>query len=103
MVEKEKVIICDICKERIAKDKCNFCGNDICKYRSCIREFPIDIGGMEFNIVGKRIKILYCRNCWDKKIKEILNKDDFWDETFLKEVSKLIGSYITKKMIIEKL
>ena len=103
MVEKEKVILCDICKERVAKDKCNFCGGDICNYRSCIRKFYIDIGGREFDIIGKRIKIIYCRDCWDKKIKEILNKEEFWDETFIEELSKSIGNYIQKRIILEKL
>ena len=103
MVEKE-IVICDICGDRVGKSKCNFCGGDICHYRSCIRTFSLLIqGGSESDVRGKIIEIFYCRDCWDKKVKNLLDKDDFWDDTFLKELSKSIGSYITKRIILEKL
>ena len=101
MVKKE-VVICDICGNRVAKTQCNLCGSDICNFRSCIRTFPIDIGD-GFKIKNKRIEILYCRDCWDKKIKNILNKKEFWDKEFLERTAKSFGDCIRKRLIIEGL
>ncbi len=102
---KETIILCDVCKERVAKSKCNLCGKDICKYRSCIRKFPVSIGGRVVydSSSAKTINILYCRNCWDKKIKDWINKKDFWDEDFIEKTAKSIGDCIRKKLIIESL
>ncbi len=107
MVE-ETITLCDVCKERVAKSKCNLCGKDICGYRSCIREFPIAIGKTHSsytgNVIGvKTISILYCRDCWDNKLKDLINKKGFWDEDFLKKTSKSVGDCIRKKLIIENL
>jgi hypothetical protein len=102
MVKKE-VVVCDICGNRVGRSKCNLCNKDICNYRACIREFHIDIGGMEFGIKGRRINILYCRNCWDKKIKDLINKDDFWDETFIENTAKSVANCIRKRLIIDGL
>jgi len=105
MVE-ETIILCDVCKERVAKSKCNLCGKDICKYRSCIREFPVSIGGKvnPYDVSGgKLMSILYCRNCWDKKIKDLMNKKDFWDEIFIEKTVKSIADCIRKRLIIENL
>ena len=103
---KTNTILCDICKERVAKDKCNLCGEDICNFRSCIRKFPVSIGGKVYPyeiVVGKIINLLYCRNCWDKKIKDLINKDDFWDETFIEKTVKSIADCIRKRLILEGL
>lgn len=104
---KTNTILCDVCKERVAKTTCNLCGNDICNFRSCIRKFPISIGGTAdmYRIIkeGKRIDILYCRSCWDKKIKDLINKKDFWDEDVIEKTAKSIGECIRKRLIIENL
>ncbi len=104
---KETILLCDVCKERIAKSTCHLCGKDVCKYRSCIREFAIVMGGkVEYGLRtsgGKTVGILYCRDCWDKKIKHLISKKDFWDEDFLEKTAKLIGDCIRKKLIIENL
>lgn len=97
---KETIILCDVCKDRVARNKCNLCGKDICKYRSCFREFPVIIGGYG---IGKTMNILYCKNCWDKKIKELISKKDFWDEDFITKTAKSVGDCIRKKLIIENL
>ena len=96
---KTNTILCDICENRVARSKCNLCGSDICNFRSCIRTFPIDFG----EGFRKRIGILYCRNCWDEKIKDLISKKDFWDEDFIEKTAKSVGDCIRKKLIIEGL
>ena len=105
---KTNTILCDICKERVAKGTCQLCGNDICNFRSCIRKFPINIGGTKNPYDsqvygGKTIDILYCRDCWDKKIKDLISKKDFWDEDVIEKTAKSIGECIRKRLIIENL
>ena len=107
MVE-ETIVLCDVCKERVAKAKCNLCGKDICKYRACVREFPINFGGKVDNYghmfaKGAVINILYCRDCWDKKIKGLVSRKDFWDEAFVEKTAKSVADCIRKRLIIESL
>ena len=101
---KTNIVLCDVCKERVAKGTCQLCGEDICNFRSCIRKFNILLGGKDIYNEGYReMKISYCRNCWDKKIKDLIDKDDFWDETFIEKTVKSIADCIRKRLILEGL
>ena len=107
MVKKE-VVLCDICGNRVGMSKCNLCSKDICNFRSCIRKFPISIGGNKNSYDstiygGKTIDILYCRTCWDEKIKGLINTKDFGDEDVIEKTAKSIGECIRKRLIIENL
>ena len=98
MVEKEKVVICDDCKEKIAKHKCEVCNKDLCG--SCFRSFRLDINDFCFN------QIYACENCKvkgddlfrGKPIEE--NKENFDKDNRIK---KIMLDRIKKNLIIENL
>ncbi|KKL15375.1 hypothetical protein LCGC14_2506210 [marine sediment metagenome] len=102
MAQQTNVSICDMCKDRIAKDKCQLCKNDICSYRACLREFRIQLRSGGDSREGI-ISIPFCRRCWDKVGEGIIYRKDFWDEEFLKKISKDFEDYIRKRVILDKL
>ena len=103
MAQQTNVLICDICKERIAKNKCQLCKKDICGYMACVRNFKIQLRGGSSESNAGVISIPFCRGCWDDVGKSIIYGKDFWDEDFLKKISKNFEDYIRKRVIIDKL
>ena len=103
MAQQTNVSICDMCKDRIAKNKCQLCKNDICNFRACIRDFKIQLRGGYSESKEGAISIPFCRRCWDKVGEGIIYRKDFWDEEFLKKISKDFEDYIRKRVILDKL
>lgn len=98
MVEKEKVVICDDCKEKIAKYKCRLCEKDLC--RDCLKEKKLFLGDNAFNWVH------ICSDCCQKlsnlmsgntiqKSRENLDEDD--------KIEKIIIDRIKKNLILKNL
>lgn len=98
MVEKEKVIICDICKKQIAMYKCEICGNDLCE--DCFRSFKLDIGEFSFNVIH------FCEDCKVKtndlfRSKSLRENYENFDED--DKIKKIMLDKIKKNLIIENL
>lgn len=93
---KEKIRVCDTCKERLSKQKCDCCNADMCTV--CIADIKtLRVNSQTFGTV------LYCLNC-KKLYNEIARGDtSFFDEDFKKEMSDRMGEYIKGKILIKKL
>lgn len=96
MAEKEKVIICDECDWKIAKEKCNLCGKDLCS--DCSKSFTLELKSTSQQTEFYTL-INYCSECRGKVIKM---RGNFWDD-FKPKVVKNIVDYVRKSMIIENL
>ena len=98
MVEKEKIIICDICEKSIAKHKCEVCGKDLCE--DCFRSFTLDIENYGFNVIH------FCEGCKVKasdlfRGKSLTENYENFDKD--NEIKKIILDKIKKNLIIENL
>ena len=93
MVEQEKVIVCDFCKEKITKSKCEICHRDLCS--SCGKILSINLGKGQISIS----KILVCSDCNNKAsmIKESVDIDVGG------EIKKMILDKLKKGMILKNL
>lgn len=102
MVET-KTIICDICKEKVAKDKCSLCKKDLCN--NCIKRTYLSLRGIYADgsgTFGDKI-IPFCINCSEKLIKNTPSDNPLLDGDFLNKLSDEVVEYITKKLIINEL
>lgn len=98
-MEKTKIIVCDICKERIAKEKCRLCKNDICEGRGCKKEFMVKLGSSGEGIIS----VPFCRECWNKIGDNLVRNKEFWDKEFIEKIYGNFEDYIRKKVILNKL
>lgn len=96
MTEKEKVIICDECNQKIAKEKCNLCSKDLCS--DCSKSFTLELKSTSQQTEFYTL-INYCFECRNKVMG---TKSGFWDD-FKPKVVKDIVDYVRKNMIIENL
>ena len=90
-----KVILCDECKQRVARLKCDLCGKDICDNHLCNHPREMD---MSFPLVksegGKSIfEFIFCATCdiklYDKIKKgklEIGKSKEFFTDIFKKNI-----------------
>lgn len=90
MVTKERVVICDVCKNRVAETKCIICGNDMCSGCTVSIEVsnPDNYHLLAVNYSNKVGKFNICQEC-KRKIGEVN----------LKEFEKEIVDY-TKGLIM---
>jgi len=81
---KKEVLICDVCKDRVATQTCSICGNDMCNY--C---------GKNWRVIKREceIEIRYCKNCLNKKI----------SNEVLKEIKKMIIEQMKRGHMLENL
>ena len=62
-----KVILCDVCKKMVAKNKCELCGDDICEENDCNHNREINV----YN--AKLINIMLCKKCDENLYSKIRN------------------------------
>lgn len=87
-----KVVLCDNCKDRVSKMKCDICSADSCK--DCIEK----VISLNFEITnGATIHILCCRSC-RLKIKQLM---DIFIVQKDKEDIESAYSYQYKKVLID--
>jgi hypothetical protein len=87
---KTEVIVCDLCKEKIAKQKCEICDEDCCE--DCSHTWNYDVWDVPIN------NILTCVRCSEQinNMRRTANKES-------KRLEKLDTDNSTKKLIIDTL
>lgn len=71
---KTETTLCDLCKEKVAKFKCEICEKDCCKNH--IQTFFLRSNG----VYGKSTPSIYlCKNCWKKSINLTIPKETVTD------------------------
>jgi hypothetical protein len=98
-MSEEKVILCDVCREKVARYKCAFCGKDICG-GDCYTHLQFSIGNNNYQIIS-------CKTCWDKFVSDIFYKRgdyrDFFTKEFVNEIGEKIIDYIKKGTLAKSL
>jgi hypothetical protein len=95
-MEQAKVIICDICKERVSNVKCAICERDLC--RNCNKLISWQV----FNWESKIIELRVCKEC-KERMEEIVQKDYKDEKDILDKMTKLFISLIKDKSIFNEL
>jgi len=99
---KKEVLICDLCKTRIAEHKCLQCGRDLCP--NCAYGIEIFTGEYPYLMkivygTDKPSEIRICRECLDTIIKGIRKLDESAVEELLKNfLSEIFGTIIADKL-----
>lgn len=96
----QQVNICDSCHVRTSSNKCIVCGNDLCNY--CKRS-SFDIIFRSVDMQENIGTVVFCKNCKHKQSKSWDGKKGLFDDKFKEELSHMIGSYLLKRMIVDKL
>jgi len=91
-----KIILCDSCKERVAKNKCDFCNKDLCS--SCGARTGIKIAN-----IADIEEIVCCKDCGTKWSNKIRDHKTYRDETFAEKIKKEVIAHIKKKAIADKI
>lgn len=93
---KEKVRLCDTCKDRVASHKCDCCNADMCN--TCIADSKtIRVNTQDFGIS------LYCAECKKLYNKAARGDAEFFDKTFKSKISEEIKEYIKGRIFVDKL
>lgn len=95
-MEQAKVIICDICKERVSNVKCAICERDLC--RDCNKL----ISSQVFDWKSKIIELKVCKECRER-MEEIVQKDNKDEKDILDKMTKLFINLIKDKSILTEL
>ena len=98
MVNKQ-VNICDSCNKRTAESKCSICGDDLCT--PCKRH-SFNLLIMSKDITTTIGEISFCKKC-KTKLKDKLDIKNLFDLEFADKITKDIGGYLVKKMLVESL
>lgn len=92
-----KVILCDICKKKVAESKCMICGADICGGHDCKRDIIVVIEGDSKAIW----RIGYCEkhgNILRRRVSE-----EFFNPEIRDKIIAEINSYFLKRLVGEGL
>lgn len=92
-MKQTDIIVCDFCKERITKSKCEVCYRDLCV--SCCKILPINLGKGQISIN----KILVCSDC-SNKISMVNDGIDIDDKG---EIKKMVLGKLKKSLILKNL
>jgi len=90
---KATVVLCDICKNRIAKLKCEICGADLCE--QCRSKIKIDERGL-FGFAYTHLNgVIVCEECLSKHTKLV---QAALKSSSLHEITKSIFKTINKHL-----
>lgn len=89
---KTEIVLCDKCKDRIAKKVCVICEKDVCE--SCYEEVPIRFGWNESEFT----KLIICKVC-KSQIIDLLKEKQHDSKKF----NELIIDYLRDNLALEEL
>lgn len=89
---KTEIVLCDKCKDRVAKEKCVICDKDVCE--GCSEMIPIQFSWNEQEFGRFRI----CKICKQEILKML--KEKLHD---IKKFNDMIIKYIRDNMVLEEL
>lgn len=98
---KTNLILCDVCKNKVGKRKCNLCDKDLCI--DCVRSMGIIIRKEVNSGYFRNIPIVYCEDCFRKLFEAHEKNKNFFDDDFMGKLRKDVIDYIKKNLILESL
>lgn len=95
---KIEAVICDECKDKISKMKCDFCDKDVCG--KCVRDVNIQLWRQN-TLVTRTTSLNFCKSCFKEKDLTNLQKETILYLT--DEVKKIFIEGLKKKRVISNL
>ena len=82
---KKTVVLCDVCKSRVADKKCSICDKDLCGYCQYTAGINIADTSITFGTSSSyEGKIVICSDCRNKVISIIHNMNGIDEDDFMK-------------------
>lgn len=99
---KTNLILCDVCKDKVGKIKCNLCNKDLCD--SCKMAIQITISrAKSYEGNSKKINIILCIDCNSNLVNATNKNENFFDDNFMNKLKREVVDYIKKGLILKNL